>query len=86
MHDHEMELSVQYHVILIRQLNDQILMPCSVINESRHAQSVMGPECSNDHKGSDANGIPTRLQLAFRVLIETIILGFLTESSETEEI
>jgi hypothetical protein len=23
------------------------------INSSRHAQSVMGPECSNDHKGSE---------------------------------
>jgi hypothetical protein len=27
------------------------------INASRHAQSVMRPEYSNDHKGSDPSGI-----------------------------
>ncbi len=27
-HDREMEISIQYHVMLIRQPNDQILMRC----------------------------------------------------------
>ncbi len=29
-HDREMEISIQYHVILIRQSNDQILMRCYI--------------------------------------------------------
>ena len=29
-HDREMEISIQYHVMLIRQLNDQILMRCYI--------------------------------------------------------
>ena len=30
-HDREMEMSIQYHVMLIRQSNDQILMRCYII-------------------------------------------------------
>ena len=30
-HDREMEISIQYHVMLIRQSNDQILMRCYII-------------------------------------------------------
>ena len=29
-HDREMEISIQYHVMLIRQSNDQILMRCYI--------------------------------------------------------
>ena len=31
LHDREMEISIQYHVMLIRQSNDQILMRCYII-------------------------------------------------------
>ena len=31
-HGREMGISIQYHVMLIRQLNDQILMRCYLIN------------------------------------------------------
>ncbi len=31
-HDREMEISIQYHVMLIRQSNDQILMRCYIIH------------------------------------------------------
>ena len=31
-HDREMEISIQYHVMLIRQSNDQILMRCYTRN------------------------------------------------------
>ena len=34
-HDREMEISIQYHVMLIRQSNDQILMLCYIINITR---------------------------------------------------
>ena len=30
-HDREMEISIQYHVMLLRQSNDQILMRCYII-------------------------------------------------------
>ncbi len=30
LHDREMEISIQYHVMLIRQSNDQILMRCYI--------------------------------------------------------
>ena len=31
LHDREMEISIQYHEMLIRQSNDQILMRCYII-------------------------------------------------------
>ena len=31
LHDREMEISIRYHVMLIRQSNDQILMRCYII-------------------------------------------------------
>ena len=31
LHDREMEISIQYHVMLIHQSNDQILMRCYII-------------------------------------------------------
>ncbi len=32
LHDREMEISIQYHVMLIRQSNDQILMRCYIMS------------------------------------------------------
>ncbi len=34
LHDREMEISIQYHVMLIRQSNNQILMRCYIISVS----------------------------------------------------
>ncbi len=34
LHDREMEISIQYHVMLIHQSNDQILMRCYIITPS----------------------------------------------------
>ena len=43
-----------YHMSL---LSPRRVVQHDDINASRHAQSVMRPECSNDHKGSDPSGI-----------------------------
>ena len=36
-HDREMEISIQYHVMLIRQSSDQILMRCYIKRDGRGA-------------------------------------------------
>ena len=41
LHDREMEISIQYHVMLIHQSNDQILMRCYIIYT---VGQVMGPK------------------------------------------
>ena len=46
--------SYLYHMSL---LSPRRVVQHDDINASRHGQSVMRPECSNDHKGSDPSGI-----------------------------
>ncbi len=41
------------------------------INASTHAQSVMGPECSNDHKGRGLSNVANEHPLALRTECST---------------
>ncbi len=44
------------------------------INASTHAQSIMGPECSNDHKGRGLCNIADEHPLALRTECSTIYI------------